>query len=164
VVSFLELLVECRQFESTDPRDKVFALLSHQSAWVEHKLDGERDYCIDVVAAIEKRPGREVVAHEVAKARAQLLQDLHYYSPNVDGSDDDCPWTRHSLEPVMSSETRPTLPCEKKFKCPKCGVHHASSSFRLSIGPTVTTIPLWYRQSQSDTLQISLANLVDWTN
>ncbi|KAF4630015.1 hypothetical protein G7Y89_g8120 [Cudoniella acicularis] len=144
LVSFLELLVECRQFESTDPRDKVFALLSHPSAWVEGKLDGERDYCVDVVAAIQKRSGREVVVHEVAKARAQLHQDLHYY--DVDGSDHDCPWARHSLEPVMPSETQPTLPCDKK--CPKCGVHHVSSSFRLGIGPTV-------RSTDNDPTQVS---------
>lgn len=133
VQSFLQLLVQCRQFESTDPRDKVFALLSHPSAWVEDELDGERNYCVDVFTAIQKRAGREVVAYEVAKARAQLHQDLHYYWPQVDGSDPDCPWTRQSLEPNMSSETQPTL--RSNEKCPSCGVHHVSTSFRPIVGP-----------------------------
>ncbi|TVY41023.1 Heterokaryon incompatibility protein 6,OR allele [Lachnellula subtilissima] len=88
LVSFLELLVQSRQFESTNPRDKVFALLSHPSAWVETVLDGERDYCVDVVAAIRKGASREEVAHEVAKARVQLHHDLHH---NDNDSGHDCP-------------------------------------------------------------------------
>ncbi|KAF7504440.1 hypothetical protein GJ744_002244 [Endocarpon pusillum] len=77
---FLELLVEYRQFESTDPRDKVFALLSHPSAWMEIELEGEKDYCVDVLAAMQQRAGRELVADELAKARDQLWQDLSRHS------------------------------------------------------------------------------------
>ncbi|PQE17524.1 Heterokaryon incompatibility protein [Rutstroemia sp. NJR-2017a BBW] len=130
LVSLLDLLVQSRKFESTDPRDKVFALLSHPAAWVEKVVDGERDYCVAVVAAIRNRASREEVAHEVAKARTQLHHDLH----DIDGdSNHDCPWTRHSLEPGIPSEYQPTL------RCSSCGTPHDTVSFTIGVRKTTSS-------------------------
>ena len=50
---FLEVLVSCRNFMSTDPRDKIFALMSHPSAsWNDHVGPGRfehKDYSESVL-------------------------------------------------------------------------------------------------------------------
>lgn len=76
LISLLDLLVGCRPWTSTDPRDKIFALLSHPTAWIEEPFAGEKDYCARVMATMRAGRGQEVLP-ELVRARLELQQDLH---------------------------------------------------------------------------------------
>lgn len=74
--SLLDLLIESRELECSDPRDKVFALLTHPSAWEERIPDGLKDYCTGVLQKISDSASQEEVASELRKARFELAKDI----------------------------------------------------------------------------------------
>ncbi|KAI1360583.1 heterokaryon incompatibility protein-domain-containing protein [Xylaria arbuscula] len=81
--SFLHLLFNSRNFKCSDPRDKVFALLAHASAYDEvDRLPG-KDHVADVARAISANKDVHTIATTKAKSYLDITSEINSLSHAV---------------------------------------------------------------------------------
>lgn len=73
--STLQLLVSSRRFQCTNPKDRVFALLAHPSAYIEETHPGFKDYVAPVLKSKSRGQSDSTIAKQIAEARETIRQD-----------------------------------------------------------------------------------------
>jgi hypothetical protein len=85
--SLLELLFASREFQCTDPRDKVFALLAHPSAYRDMALGSFEDYTAEVIQAKARGEDEHAVSKKLSEAFSNLtkylISVLHEHFPQL---------------------------------------------------------------------------------
>ncbi|KAH7122271.1 hypothetical protein B0J11DRAFT_615727 [Dendryphion nanum] len=81
--SFFDLLLESSRFQCTEPRDRIFALLSHPSAYKELRTGMMRNYSVEVVEAISNREEKAIIDEKIKSAWSALYADISRFTASL---------------------------------------------------------------------------------
>jgi len=103
--AFFDLLLESTKFQCTEPRDRIFALLSHPSAYKEYRHSMMRNYSADVVEAISDRNDKAIIGAKLKIAQSDLLADIGRFTTSLaDQFEDGDPWREFYINLTKSFE------------------------------------------------------------
>jgi hypothetical protein len=81
--SFFDLLLDSTRFHCTEPRDRIFALLSHPSAYKELRTGNMRNYSAEVVEAISNGEDQATIDAKGNSAWSDLLADISRFAASL---------------------------------------------------------------------------------